>query len=276
MGLFSKLKDISASVGVLSKLCDKTWDMIDSDDRTTLIFKKDNKLHYILNGESSIVPYDFFPDSNTLIAYFFNNVGLSLRIKFVNSHALIIYNEAAGEEICFGNRNSKDCPLDKLDAYKHFFSKQVKYMLYERESYYDGHRSKLECIANVVDDATEGLDGEDIINCINVFRREVYHFDTDYVLYLALYKEKNDPHFDKSKVDSVILKKMRGLYSSFQDSKTLNNYIIATGDSIYKHRIVLKKGSLEESVYGDPWSKLTQEFTFASSSSSDKTKKRIH
>ncbi len=70
MGIFSIIKDFGTSATTLSRLCGKPWNLLESDSRVTYIFKTNKQLHCVVNGKSTILPYDFVPDSGTFIIYY--------------------------------------------------------------------------------------------------------------------------------------------------------------------------------------------------------------
>ena len=138
MGILSKLKNFGTSVVSNLQLCDKSWSLLEGEDKLTLIFKSDKKLHFIIGGTAKIIPWEFFPQSDTLIFYF-SNAGKSYHLKFVNDVTLILTDEETGEDECFANLNGKDSPKTIKEAYKHYFHKRVKYLINERQKEIDCH-----------------------------------------------------------------------------------------------------------------------------------------
>lgn len=240
MGLLSKIKNAGNSIGVLARLCDKTWDLLESDDRISYVFKTDKHVHCIINGKSAIVPYVFIPDSGTLIISFFGVGGASYHLKHVDGQVLILFDEGTNEDLCFGNRNNPKAPVNEIEAYRCYFSKREQYFLLKMREAQESRFTSYYNSTDYIDKATEGLNEDDLISCINVFRKFIPCFGVDYVVYLGLYYSKHDPEYDYRKVDKSITDRMKWRVLSFKESIALNRYILLTGDSVYQHRIVLK------------------------------------
>lgn len=237
MGLLSKIKNAGTTLGVLARLCDKTWDLLESDDRVSYIFKTNKQLHCIINGKSAIVPFEYIPDSNTLIISFFGVGGSSYHLKHIDGSALILVDEEVNEDLCFGNRNSSNAPVYEIEAYRCYFSKREQYILFKQKEAQE-YRFTSHYSTDDIDKATEGLNDEDLVHCIDVFRKYIPGFGVEYVVYLGLFQRKHDPNYDKSQVDRNIIDKMEWRYTYFKESNALNHYIELTGDSVYQHRIV--------------------------------------
>ena len=239
MGFLSKIKIFGTSVVSNLQLCDKSWKLLEGKDNLTLIFKSDKKLHFIIGGTAKIIPWEYFLQSGTLIFYF-SNAGKSYHLKFVNDDTLILTDEETGEDECFANLNGKDSPKTIKEAYKNCFHKRVKYLINERQKSIDCHSYGVSdyYLLTFTDKATEGLSGKDMIHCIDAFRVGVPDFNMKYVFYLGYYQRRNDPNFDEKRVDEKLRRKWGwGLWQPL-DSKSLNEYIRVTKDSIYTYHLV--------------------------------------
>lgn len=235
MGFLSKIKDLGTSIGVLAKLCDKTWDMVGGGEKNTYIFKTNKQLHSIVNGKSAQVPYEFIANSNTLIIYFLGVSGESYHLKFVNENTLILIEEKDNKALCFCNRCGKNAPASTIEAYRQCFSKREDFLRLKRA---EARRFGLQYyyITNDVDTATEGLDEDDIIGCIDVFKEYVPDFKSDYLFYLGNYQRGTDPDFDEDLINKDVLRGMKRSQHYAKDSKALNLYIEKTRDSVYRYR----------------------------------------
>ena len=233
MGFLSRIKDFGSSIGVLAKLCDKTWDMVGSEEKNTYIFKTNKQLHYIVNGKSAQVPYEFIANSNTLIIYFLGVSGASYHLKFVNENTLILIDEEVNKTLCYANRNGKNAPSSEIEAFRQYFSKREEFIRLRRA---EARKMGLQFhyLTNDVDDAIEGLDEGDIIHCVDVFREFIPDFEFQYLIYLGNYQRATDPDVDITLIDREIFSGMeRARYA--HNSKALNLYIEKTGDSVYRY-----------------------------------------
>ena len=233
MGFLSKIKDLGASIGVLAKLCDKTWDMVGGKEKNTYIFKTNKQLHSIVNGKSAQVPYEFIANSNTLIIYFLGVSGASYHLKFVNENTLILIDEEDNKVLCYANRNGKNVPSSEIEAFRQYFSKREEFIRL-RKAEARGMGLQFHYQTNDVDDAVEGLDEDDTIRCIDVFREFIPEFEFQYRLYLGNYQRATDPDFDITLIDKEIFSGMERAHYA-HNSKALNLYIEKTGDSVYRY-----------------------------------------
>jgi len=225
MGLFSKIKDIGTSFGTLTKLCDKTWDLI-GPDKVTYIFKSNKQVRCIYNGRSSVVPYEFFPDSKTLIIYEGGKSGTSYHLKYLDENALFLINEEIQIDLCFRNRNSSIRLDSDADVYRLCFIDQFSYIMERKRQMMEYHAIE------DVDLATSGLDDDDVIRCIDAFREHIPEFDAEYTFYLEKYKKQ---HFDDYE-------------GSFAD-RLITSIISSSSDSYYLERVRNPKQSKAIDLY---------------------------
>ncbi len=230
MGIFSKIKDFGTSVTTLSRLCGKSWDLLESDSRVTYIFRTNKQLHCVVNGKSTILPYEFVPDSGTLIIYYGGLGGRSYHLKNVDDNALILAGESDGKDSCFANRNSRNAPSCVLEAYKCQFSKQIEYIRYnaEKYSYHD--------MIDDVDKVVEGLDVNEQILLVDVLRKYVEGFNRKYIKYLGYYCKTHDPNFDEQET----YRRLRKYFVWHSPSLTLDCYIQVKNESINQYRLANK------------------------------------
>ena len=237
MGLFSIIKDFGTSIGVLAKLCDKTWVILDNEMRVSYVFKTNKKAHCIINGKTSIVNYDFISDSNTLIINCFEGNGTSYHLKYLDENALFLIDEENNEDMCFANNCGKIELNSKADVYRLCFSNQVNTLLNRKRQYLNYLSIK------DVDEITNGLEDDDTIRCIEAFKKYIPDFDLEYSFYLFYYKKKYLPGYDGSFEDNLvssIINKDNYYYLDKirhpKESRALNLYIEATEDSIDRYR----------------------------------------
>lgn len=229
MSLFSKIKDLGTSTAVLTRLYGKSWDLLESDDRISYIFNTVKDAHFVINGASTNVRYDFIPSSKTLIIYFNDKGGTSYHLKFVNEGTLILKSEDNGIDLCFCNRSSKSAPKDKSEAYKFYFSKHIEYVKLK----YDELKG-FSTMRDQVDKVVESLDRDDLIHLVDTLRKFLPGFDKEYIDYLGYYSKKNDPAFNENEV----YKKLKRYFVQTMQSKTLDYYIDTTRDNIKYYRLV--------------------------------------
>ena len=231
MSFLSKIKDLGTSATTLSRLCGKSWDLLESDNRVTYIFKTNKQLHCVVNGKSAVIPYEFVPDSSTLIIYYSGVGGRSYHLKHVDDKALILAGESDGKDSCFTNRNSKNAPSTVLEAYKCQFSKQIEYIRYNAEKY---KSFSYHDMIDDVDKVIEGLDGNEQILLVDVLRKYVDGFNWYYIKYLGYYCKTHDPDFDEQET----YRRLGVFFLWHGPSATLDYYIQEKDESINQYRLV--------------------------------------
>ena len=216
MGLFSTIKGLGTSLGVLANLCGKTWDSLNPDDNISYLFKTSKDVICIINGNTTSCKFEFFPDSKTLIIFHNNTHGKSYHLKYIDENAVILFDEEASTDLCFKNRNSKLQLESPIDIFRLYFSSRVQFIL-ERKKQYINYIS-----IDDVDTVTQGLNGMDIIHCIDVFREFIPDFETEYSMYLVFYKKKYQPDYLGSFEERMISSMTGSLSNSYYTSKLMN------------------------------------------------------
>jgi len=250
MEFLSKLKNIGTSVSTNVKLCGKSWSMLESNDSVTLIFKSNKTLHLIVNGVSKVVPWDFSPLSETLIIYSSGASGISYHVKFVNEQTLILYNEETKKNEYYSNKNSNNAPTNSEESFVLYASNNIEYMKSayadilktknnikkKKATLNDIQNAKFNKITDHTDNATKGLDGEDIIKCVDVFKKIIPTFKEEYVRYLE-YHLKTGRFLDYGVYGLGIVRDLKRNEDYYpKNSNSLNYYIDTTGDSVANYQ----------------------------------------
>jgi hypothetical protein len=228
MGILSIIKHAGTILSINVQLCDKSWSRLNSAENLVLCFKSDKKLHKILNGNSRLLLWDFFTDGKKLVIYDVVTGGTSYNLKFLNEDALILSNEETKENEYFSNQGSKNPPKDIDEVFKQYVAKRV---LFLNQNDISGTG-----IVRQTDIATEGLASEDLIHCINIFRKDVRDYNDAYMCYLYNYQIDHDPSFDKQLAwKAIVQNQYRTQMSYTTNIKSLNMYIKSLDDSVFKY-----------------------------------------